>query len=75
MAEIAGLIAPRPLVIVSGKEDGIFPLPTAEHEFSRLKDIYYKNSASPDNCIHVKGDGGHRFYAEQAYEAFGNIVK
>lgn len=75
MAEIAGLIAPRPLVIVSGKEDGIFPLPTAEHEFSRLKDIYYKNSVCPDSCIHVKGDGGHRFYAEPAYEAFGKIVK
>lgn len=75
MAEIAGLIAPRPLVIVSGKEDKIFPLPTAEHEFTRLKEIYYKNSVCPDNCIHVKGDGGHRFYAEPAYEEFGKMVK
>ena len=75
MAEIAGLIAPRPLVVVSGKEDKIFPLPTAEHEFGRLKEIYYKNSACPENCIHVKGEGGHRFYARQAYEAFAGIVK
>ena len=74
MAEIAGLIAPRPLVIVSGKEDKIFPLPTAEHEFSRLKDIYYKNSERPENCIHVKGDGGHRFYKDIAFKAFFSLV-
>ncbi len=74
MAEIAGLIAPRPLVIVSGKEDKIFPLDTAEREFTRLKDIYYKNSDFPENCIHIKGEGGHRFYAEPAWDAFTKIT-
>ena len=74
MAEIAGLIAPRPLVIVSGKEDKIFPLPTAEHEFERLRDIYYNNSEFPGNCVHVKGDGGHRFYEEPAYEEFMKLI-
>lgn len=74
MAEIAGLIAPRPLVIVSGREDGIFPLATAEHEFSRLESIYYKNSANPENCVHIKGDGGHRFYAEPAWTAFRKLL-
>ena len=74
MAEIAGLIAPRPLVIVSGNEDKIFPLPTAEHEFSRLEELYYRNSAFPGNCVHVKGDGGHRFYEEPAYEEFMRLI-
>ncbi|MBE6715980.1 MAG: hypothetical protein E7573_03580 [Ruminococcaceae bacterium] len=74
MAEIAGLIAPRPLVIVSGKEDRIFPLDTAEHEFSRLKDIYYKNCVSPENCIHIKGHEGHRFYAVPAWDAFKKLL-
>ena len=74
MAEIAGLIAPRPLVIVSGKEDKIFPLSTAEHEFTRLKEIYYKSSAFPGNCVHVKGDGGHRFYQKPAYEEFLKLI-
>ncbi len=75
MAELAGLIAPRPLVIVSGKEDKIFPLAAAEHEFARLREIYYKNSASPESCIHIKGDGGHRFYAEPAWRAFLEITE
>ncbi len=74
MADIAGLIAPRPLVIVSGKEDGIFPLDTAEYEFSRLKEIYYKNSSCPENAIHVKGDGGHRFYKEPAWKEFLSLI-
>lgn len=75
MAEIAALIAPRPLVIVSGIEDKIFPLHTAEHEFARLKDIYYKNSENPENCVHIKGDGGHRFYAAPAWKAFRELIK
>ncbi len=74
MAEIAALAAPRPLIIVSGKEDKIFPLDTAEHEFHRLKEIYYKNSASPENCVHIKGEGGHRFYAEPAWKAFLSLL-
>ncbi len=75
MAEIAGLIAPRPLVIVSGKEDKIFPLTTAEHEFTRLKELYYNNSENPSNCVHVKGDGGHRFYASPSWDIFIKLTK
>lgn len=74
MAEIAGLIAPRPLIIVSGKEDKIFPLNTAEHEFERLK-IYYQNSSAPENCVHVKGNGGHRFYADPAWLEFNKLTR
>lgn len=74
MAEIAGLIAPRPLVIVSGVEDGIFPLCGAEYEFARLKEKYYAKSEKPGNCIHVKGDEGHRFYAKPAWEAFDKLM-
>lgn len=74
MAEIAGLIAPRPLVIVSGKEDKIFPLSTAEHEFMRLSEIYYKSCDNPKNCIHVKGEGGHRFYKDPAWKEFKKLI-
>jgi hypothetical protein len=66
MGDIAGLIAPKPLVIVSGREDGIFPLHAAESEFERVRDIYQTMGAS-DRCHHVIGDGGHRFYANEAW--------
>jgi len=66
MGDIAGLIAPRPLVIVSGREDGIFPLDPALAEFSRLQEIY-SSVGDSGRCHHVIGEGGHRFYAEGAW--------
>lgn len=70
MAELAGMIAPRPLVIVSGAQDEIFPLTGAQSEFESVKNTYYANSEHPENAVHVIGDGGHRFYAAPAWEAF-----
>ena len=75
MAELAGMIAPRPLVIVSGAQDEIFPLTGAQSEFDRIKNTYYANSEHPENAVHVIGDGGHRFYAAPAWEAFLALVK
>lgn len=71
MAEIAGIGAPKPLVIVSGKTDGIFPLEGAAKEFERLKNIYY---GSTDRCVHVIGNEGHRFYENEAFSAFEKLV-
>ena len=70
MAELAGMAAPRPLVIVSGAQDGIFPLAGAKSEFDRVKNVYYAHSDCPGNAVHVIGEGGHRFYAGPAWEAF-----
>lgn len=75
MAELAGMIAPRPLVIVSGAQDGIFPLQGAREEFARAKDLYYARGEAPDKIVHVIGEGGHRFYAAPAWEAFLSLVK
>ncbi len=69
MAEIVGMSAPKPMVIVSGIEDGIFPIKGAEAEFRRLKKIY-SAAGVPQNCVHVKGGEGHRFYAEEGWAAF-----
>ena len=65
-ADVLGLIAPRPLVIVSGAEDNIFPLDAAKEQFARLKEIYSAAGAS-EACQHVIGQGGHRFYADDAW--------
>lgn len=73
MAEIAGMSAPKPLVVVSGVEDGIFPIEGAADEFGRLKKIY-SAAGVPDNCVHVKGAEGHRFYAAQGWAAFEKIT-
>ena len=67
-ADVVGLTAPRPLVIVNGIHDPIFPLSAANEQFGRLRAIYAASGAT-DNCVHVLGDGEHRFYADPAWNA------
>ncbi len=70
MAELGGMIAPRPLVIVSGQKDRIFPITPAKEEYEKLTDLYYKEA--PRKCFHFVGEEGHRFY-RGAWEVFEKI--
>ena len=74
MAEIAALSAPKPMIIVSGAEDGIFPAEPAKKEFERLK-AYYKAAGAEDKCAHVIGNGGHRFYADEAWKKYDEVTE
>jgi len=65
-ADIAGLIAPRPMVVVNGKDDDIFPIDAARDAFVDLRKIY-DAAGAPDRVHHVIGQGGHRFYADDAW--------
>lgn len=69
MADLAMLIAPRPLVLVIGHSDPINPLDKTQEAFEVVKQIYAAAGAS-DNCHLVIGDGGHRFYAKDAWPVF-----
>jgi dienelactone hydrolase len=66
MADILGLFAPNPVVIVNGKEDDIFPIKATRKAFKHLQGIYDACGAR-DRCHLVVGAEGHRFYAEQAW--------
>jgi len=74
MGDICGLIAPRPLIVVNGRDDKIFPIDGAKAEFERLHNLY-KIAGSPESCRHVIGDGGHRFYADDAWPVFKELVR
>ena len=67
IADILGIFAPKPVVIVNGKTDPIFPLHAAKSEFVRLKRIY-RSLGAQKHCHHVIGHGGHRFYAKPAWD-------
>jgi cephalosporin-C deacetylase-like acetyl esterase len=69
MGDLAGLIAPRPLVIVNGNRDQIFPLEGALKQFAKTREIYESLSAG-DRCVHVVAEGGHGFYPAPAWDAF-----
>lgn len=72
--DVIGLIAPRPLVIVAGKTDEIFPLPGVKQALKQIKAIY-KAAGAESNVKLVLGDGGHRFYAEPAWKAMLKLLK
>ena len=67
MSDIAGLIAPRPLVIAAGKNDPIFPIGPTEECFSNIQEIY-KSVDSIEKCTLLVGDGGHLNYADLLWE-------
>ena len=73
MPDLAVLIAPRPLLVVSGREDAIFPLEAAERGFAVVEEIY-EAAGAPQNCRMIVGEGGHRFYAEDAWPVFEEML-
>jgi dienelactone hydrolase len=48
MRDIAALIAPRPLLIISGTKDPIFPIKATRQAFSALKPVYDLLEAQPN---------------------------
>ena len=66
MADVMGLFAPRPVVIVAGTDDEIFPVAATRRQFRQLKAIY-KAAGAADRCQLVVGPEGHRFYADLAW--------
>lgn len=66
MADIMGLFAPKPAVIVAGQKDTIFPIGATRKAFNNLRQIYKAYDAA-DRCHLVVGAEGHRFYADDAW--------
>lgn len=73
MPDLAMLIAPRPLLIVNGAYDPIFPIEAAKAAFEIVKRIY-EHAGQPDNCRHIIGEGEHRFYAADAWPVFDQYI-
>ena len=73
MGDLAGLIAPRPLIVVAGREDNIFPIKGVEETFATISEIYAAAGA-PGNCRLVVGEEGHRFYADLAWLVFRELA-
>ena len=72
MGDLAGLIAPRGLVVINGSEDGIFPPDGVDRMFAKAQEMYgYFGAAG--KCEHFMGTGGHRFYAQGAWDALKRI--
>ena len=74
MGDLAGLIAPRALVIAAGKEDAIFPLSGTKRAFEEVKRLYAAAGAA-DRCALVVGEKGHLNYADLIWEKLHQMGK
>lgn len=58
MQDLSALIAPRRLLVVTGKEDDIFPIEGVERGFGIVQDIY-QTAGAKENCRMVVTPKGH----------------
>ena len=74
MGDLAGLIAPRGLVIVNGKQDTIF-LDSGVNKCFELAKTLYGAAGAEGGVALVTGPEGHRFYADAAWPVFKKIAE
>ena len=71
--DLALLVAPRPLAVVMGRDDRLFPLAGVEAAYARARAIYARLDEG-DRCRFVFCEGGHRFYADEAWAGFDEVM-
>ena len=74
MGDLVVMIAPKKLVVVCGKDDNIFPLHGVRETFGIIGTLYEASDA-PDGCALVVGEGGHRFYADDAWPVMKKLLR
>ncbi len=67
MADVAGLIAPRPLLIENGRADPLFPVAAADAAYHDLQRVYDVLGA-PERLDRDVFEGGHRFSGRKAFD-------
>ncbi|AEH38995.1 alpha/beta hydrolase family protein [Halopiger xanaduensis] len=73
MWDIAGAIAPRPLAVVTGDEDPIFPVEGTRRAFDELTEIYAAADAAKA-CNLTVASGAHRFYPDAVWPFVGDAL-
>ncbi len=63
--DIAALIAPRPLLVESGTQDGIFPVGPARQTVDQLRAVYARLGAPDDAIVHDVFEGDHRWHGAE----------
>lgn len=74
MQDLSCLIAPRNLVVVTGKEDDIFPIDGVRRGFETVKKIYEANGVA-ENCSLVETPKGHWWCEDIVWDAINAQAK
>jgi len=73
MDDLMAMACPKYYIQVSGAEDPIFPFFGAEKVFEKGKKAY-EACGKGNLCTLVKGNGGHRFYADDAWQVVHKYI-
>jgi len=74
MGDLGCLIAPRPLIVVCGKEDTIFPLHGVKASYEIIQKAY-KKEGKELLCHLVIGDGGNQLYPDEVWPIVKEILQ
>lgn len=74
MGDLGCLIAPRPVFVVSGKMDEIFPVEGAKASVDIMK-IAYRKLGAEENCCHIIGDGGHQPFPDVVWPVVKKYIE
>ena len=67
-AEMAALIAPRPLMVERGHFDGVAPDERVAYEFAKVRHLYAARLKLPDRCEIEFFDGGHEIHSQGTFD-------
>ena len=68
MDDLLSMAYPKFYVQVNGRDDPIFPISGAKTVFEKGTRVY-KDNGLADRCVHIIGNGSHRFYADESWKA------
>lgn len=74
MQDLAALIAPRPLVVIAGQKDNIFPIEGVRRGYQTVTDIYAAAGA-PDACRLVETPEKHWWCVDLVWDTINAEVK
>ena len=72
MGDLGGLIAPRNLVVVAGKEDPIFLIDGVKISYEMIEKLY---SHTNGKCNLLIGSKGHQFYPKLAWPVINKLME
>jgi len=74
MPDLAGLIAPRHLLVVAATRDSLAPVESVQRGFQTVQ-AAFQAAGVPDHARLVVGDGGHQFYPEIAWPVIQAVLE
>jgi hypothetical protein len=74
MQDLACMLAPRHVSIITGREDTIFPVNGVRSGFETVKKIYEENKVT-ENCSLIETPMGHWWCVDIVWEEINRICK